>query len=401
MARFIHMSAAAVCAATLTALLASGAFAGDLERRQAKRMHDRLAGVSPTEDVVQAPGLTRLDVMESLLVTGGKANQLLAADEAMQNHNFYNVTLKNFAAPWTNRDQDVFTPLNDYTTTVIGMIRDSATIPFTDVLSSDILYVGDPLLGLPAYSMTDNDHYAALENQGIDLQQNLVRRTQSGLTDIPTEATAGVMTTRAAAQAFFIAGTNRAMFRFTLMNHLCTDLEPLNDIARPADRIRQDVSRSPGGDSRIFLNSCVGCHAGMDPMAQAFAYYNFDDNLGKLVYTENSVQQKYLINADNFKFGFVTPNDEWDNFWRVGQNAYLGWANQAPNGSGQGAKSLGQELAQSDAFAQCQTIKAFRTVCLREPTQTQVNNLVTAFTVDTNYDMKRVFAESAIMCMGD
>ena len=39
-------------------------------------------------------------------------------------YNFYNVTLKNFAAPWTNRDQSVFVPLNDYIATVIGMIRD-------------------------------------------------------------------------------------------------------------------------------------------------------------------------------------------------------------------------------------------------------------------------------------
>ena len=33
-----------------------------------------------------------------------------AAVIAMDNVNFYNVTLKNFAAPWTNRDQSVFVP---------------------------------------------------------------------------------------------------------------------------------------------------------------------------------------------------------------------------------------------------------------------------------------------------
>ena len=63
----------------------------------------------------------------------------------------------------------------------------------------------------------------------------------------------------------------------------------------PPDRIRQDVSRSPGGDSRVFLNSCIGCHSGMDPMAQAFAYYNFvgtvvgdGTNTGALQYTPGS-----------------------------------------------------------------------------------------------------------------
>ena len=73
------------------------------------------------------------------------------------------------------------------------------------------------------------------------------------------------MTSRAAAQSFFIAGTNRAMFRFTVLNHMCRDLEEIHDTTRPPDRIRQDVSRSPGGDARLFLNNCVGCHSGMDP----------------------------------------------------------------------------------------------------------------------------------------
>ncbi len=44
-------------------------------------------------------------------------------------------------------------------------------------------------------------------------------------------------------------GTNRRMFRFTMMNHLCADLQTIPDTTRPPDRIRQDVTRSPGGDS--------------------------------------------------------------------------------------------------------------------------------------------------------
>ena len=65
------------------------------------------------------------------------------------------------------------------------------------------------------------------------------------------------------------------MFRFTMLNHMCRDMEQVHDTSRAPDRIRQDVSRSPGGDARVFLNGCIGCHSGMDPMAQAFAYYNF------------------------------------------------------------------------------------------------------------------------------
>jgi hypothetical protein len=211
------------------------------------------------------------------------------------------------------------------------------------------------------------------------------------------------MTTRAAAEAFFIAGTNRAMFRFTLLNHLCTDLEKVKDITRSPDRIRQDVSRSPGGDSRIFLNSCVGCHSGMDPMAQAFAYYNYDESAGRIRYTDNIVQPKYFINADTFKYGYVTPDDRWDNYWRHGQNALLGW-DQGLSGTGNGAKSLGLELANSDAFARCQVKKVFRTVCLRDPGDSSDRSQINAITADfraDNYNMKTAFAEAAVYCMGN
>jgi len=367
----------------------SSAGADALERRQAKRLHDRLAGIPPEESV--------LDDMEAALMAG---NDMGAARIAMANKAFYNITLKNFAAPWSNRERTLFAPLNDYTATVIGMIRDD--VPFNELLSANLLYVGDTP-GLPAYSMTDNDHYQALEDEGIDLKTHLQPVAQSDVTDLPASATAGVMTTRAAAKAFFIAGTNRAMFRFTLLNHLCNDMEQVKDNSYSPDRIRQDVSRSPGGDSRLFLNSCIGCHSGMDPMAQAFAYYNFDENSQRIEYTPGSVQPKYHINADTFKYGYITPDDHWDNYWRSGQNALLGWDSNLP-GSGSGAKSMGRELANSEAFARCQVRKAFRTVCLREPGNAADRSLIesttTSFKAD-NYNMKTVFAEVAVYCMGD
>jgi hypothetical protein len=193
------------------------------------------------------------------------------------------------------------------------------------------------------------------------------------------------------------------MFRFTLLNHLCRDMEQVHDVTRTTDRIRQDVTRSPGGDSSVFLNNCVGCHSGMDPMAQAFAYYDFDETQARLVYTQGQVQPKYLINSDNFKPGFITPNDNWENRWRLpGQNTLLGWSSGLP-GSGAGAKSLGQELANSDAFSQCQVEKVFRTVCFRSPSdaadRSQVGQIVTAFR-NSSYSLKTAFAETAAYCAG-
>lgn len=359
---------------------------------QAQRMHDRIAGVPPSPEV--------LTEMTTLIQNG---NPRRAALVATNDRHFYTVTLKNLAAPWTNRDQSPFVPLNDYIALVIGLVKDD--YPFDQILYEDVLYVG---VGVsPPPSATSNAHYEALERRMLDPtfdpETGLQRTTQSSVYPLPPNATAGAMTTRAAAEAFFIAGTNRAMLRFTLLNHLCVDMEQLHDTSIVPDRIRQDVSRSPGGDSRVFNNNCIGCHAGMDPLAQAFAYYNFDQDAGSIEYTSGVVQPKYFNNADTFADGFVTPDDSWDNYWREGRNALLGWSPFLP-GSGQGAKSLGQELAASDAFAQCQVQKVFQAVCLRPPANASDHQQIAAMTASfksSNYNLRNVFAESAVYCMGD
>jgi len=387
----------------LSLLFAQVSLAGP--REQAKRIHDRLAGVPPSATVLNA--------MEADIVAG---DDLAAAYRAMDNSAFYSVTLKNFVTPWTNEAQTVFAPLNDYTATVIGMVRDD--IDIREMLSGDIIYTGAGIS--PSYSNSNNAHYQAMEDQATDLQVSLQQSTQSSVTGVEAGATAGVLTTRAAAKAFLIDGTNRAQFRFTLINHLCGDLEPLKDIARAADRIRQDVARSPGGDSRIFNNDCYGCHAGIDPMIQAFAYYNYqydvnsdpDAENGQMVYnaagtidpvTGTQVHAKHFNNNANFPFGYITTDDRWDNYWRNGQNANVGWDQSLPGG-GNGAKSMGQELAHSAKFASCQVEKVFANVCLRKPgnaaDRAQVNSMIASL-ASNSYQLKRTFAESAVYCEGE
>jgi len=378
--------------ACLLACVAATALANDRDR--AKRIHDRIAGVPPSE--------ATLDAMEAL-VAGG--NPVGAANIATQAPAFYNVTLKNMAVPWTNRDQTVFAPLNDYVATFIGMVRDD--VPFNTALSADLTYTVNGVT--PAASPTSNQHYINAETNAVNLFTALQSTTQSSVLGIPVNATAGFITSRASSEAFFVDGTNRAMFRFTLMNHMCRDLEQVHDTSLPPDMIRQDVSRSPGGDSRVFLNNCIGCHSGMDPLARAFAFYDFDNGTAdapgtmRLVYTAGTVQPKYFNNNTNFAPGFVTPDDHWENRWRKGQNSLLGWSSALP-GSGIGAKSMGEELANSDAFAQCQVEKVFKTVCFRAPSDAADRNQVTTMTngfKNGGYHLKQVFAETAAYCMGD
>ncbi len=382
---------AAVCAGALT-LLGGYALAVNPDATQATRIYNRIAGVPPT--AAQLAQMTATDSVSAALV-------------ATNDPAFYNNTIRNLAAPWTNRDQSVFVSLNDYTATVIGMVRDN--VPFNTLLSADLVYTGDGKSGEPAYSASNNAMYDALDANEVDLSAHLVSSTQSALESIPTTATAGVMTTRGAASAFFINGTNRAMFRFTMLNHLCNDLPTVMDTTRPPDRIRQDVTRSPGGVSTLFLNNCIGCHSGMDPMAQAFAYYNFNnidptttDTTGQIVYTAGQVQPKYHINNTNFPQGFNTMDDSWNNRWRTGPNYVLGWS-ATLTGSGNGAKSLGQELESSAAFTSCQVTRVFKDVCLRAPNSAadfaQINSMISSFQAH-NYSLRQVFAEGAAYCMG-
>ncbi len=369
-----------------------GCLAGSLE--QAKQIHDRIAGIPPTESVL-------LEMKQSIDDTG---SGIAAAEIAMEN----------------DAEQTQFVPLNDYIATVMGVVRDE--LDFRRVLYDDIIYVGNGVT--PAYANNNNAHYEALEEgtsggEPYVLQDVLQQRLQSSVTGLPSDATAGVITSRAAAKAFFSAGTNRAQFRFTLMNHLCRDLEQVHDTTRVPDRIRQDVSRSPGGDARVFLNNCIGCHSGMDPMAQAFAYYDYiydadNDVTGENGYldyntagetdpeTGTRVKEKYHINSATFPYGFVTPDDRWDNYWREGVNAELGWD---PNleGFGNGARSMLQEMAHSEAFAECQVTKVFKAVCLRDPQDSadrdQLTTMVGRFAA-SNYRMKTVFADAADYCKG-
>src|SRR5262245_29210856 len=191
-------------AAALAALLAFGALAAwpgaaaAGPREQAKRMHDRLVGVPPTDSMLSA--------MEAEIAGG---DPLAAADLAMTNPLFYSSSLKNWVTPWTNVPQTVFADLNDYTATVIGMIRDD--VPFDQVLTADLVYVGAPGVVPTPYQHTSNQHYVELQNNRIDLSNpaQLVGVPQSTLpgSQVGSADTAGVITTRAAAEAFFSAGT--------------------------------------------------------------------------------------------------------------------------------------------------------------------------------------------------
>ena len=352
-------------------------------REQAYRLHNRLTGVPPSNAV--------LNQMQFYIQNN---DPVAAAREALQNPRFYNVVLKNWVKRWTNEDQTTRVPLNDFVATIIGVVRDD--IPFDQILYGDILYTGN-VNGITPYAVDSNDHYQELEERREDLSLVLTRQVQSQMNNIPD--TAGVLTTRAAGEAFYQAGTNRAVTRFTFMNFLCHDFEALHDITVPDVYVRRDIDRRPGGDSRTYRNRCVGCHAGQDAIGGAMAYFDWDGS--QLVYTLGTVAPK--INLNNlFNDGSQVTDDSWVNLWATGQNASLGWRGPA---SGQGMRSFGRYIARSQAFAQCMAESVYKIVCLKTPEraedQVQIQSLALQFEANNSYNMKDLVARTSVLCLGE
>lgn len=374
----------------LLPLIAATAMAGPMERKRAWVIHNRIAGVPPTATV--------LNSMEQSLIAG---NTQAAAYLAMQNRGFSNVVLKNWLKPWSNVAQSSGVPLNDFVATAVAMIvRDD---PFDQILYGDILYhAPNPNMNNVAnYARNSNNHYRDLETRSMIENSNwvtpLVSVSQSQMNTIPD--TAGAITTRAFGEAYFEAGTNRRMTRFLFINFLCHDFEELHDVTIPDFRVRQDVERNPGNDSRTYQNQCVGCHAGQDALGGAWAYFNYRNN--QLEYNNSRVEPKMLVNSYFYPEGHQTTNDSWLNLWAQGQNAKLGWDPNTPL-QGSGARSLGRMLAKSQAFGECMASRSWELLCMRKmkPEEKPIKEQL-AGQFMTNYNMKQLFAATIDRCVTD
>lgn len=356
---------------------------------KAVRMHERIAGVPPTAAV---------RAQMASLITAGQPTQ--AALLAIESPYFYNVTLKNMFKPLTNREDQVVTPLNDMVATMIGLIRDDES--FDKVLYGDIYYAAaDGTANVTNWARNSNQHYVDLESRRVDLSQALVAGSQSQMMQITDSA--GVLTSRAYGSSFMTAGTNRAVVRWAFKNFLCNDMEQLSDTTRPDYHVRRDVERNPGGDSKTFKSQCVGCHAGMDGLAGAAAYFDFVNNQ---VTESTGVVAK--INAQSkFANGWVTADNSWVNLWQDGgPNMRLGFMGAR---TGNGLRSFGQAMSQTAEFPRCMAKRVFRQVCQRDPIMDSskanaevvvIQDLANAFKAN-NYDMKALFAATSARCMGE
>jgi hypothetical protein len=355
--------------------------------QQADRLFLRIAGVPLQLDDPRRPQMIAL-IQQGKLID--------AAAIALDDDNFYNVTLKQWAATLTNRDEDPFTGLNDMTAMIIGVVRDQRD--FREILSGDFTYVGDPALvaGLPPADPTNNEHYNFLETRFINLRKTILRAEPQRL-DMPDAA--GVLTSRKWGESFLSAGTNRRAIEFAFQEFMCMPMRSMIDSSLPDNYVRRDVDRSPGGSSKTYQTSCRDCHAGMDSIGGAYSRYDFSN---MVQYSPASIAQKMNKNGNVFPAGHVTTDDSWVNYWTANGNAAMGW--RGPT-QGNGVRQFGQMLANSQAFSRCMSYRVFTQACRRPPSDDEaqtVDGLATVFE-QSNYSMKSLYGNAAILhaCLGD
>ncbi len=196
-----------------------------------------------------------------------------AADIAVRESAFIDITIKQFLTPFTNVDRLPDAKLNDYVATGAGIIRDD--LDFRKIMYDDIYYRGSATLSanttpaalrITAWAPNANTHYVDFAAKGYKLSSRVHLPPVASVTATETterqvkqselpgfallgkpNATSGVLTTRTTGEAFIQAGTNRRMFKFTLLNFMCREMENIHDTTQPDYMVRRDVLRDPFG----------------------------------------------------------------------------------------------------------------------------------------------------------
>lgn len=412
--------------------------------KRAQAIYNRLSGVrTPLVNPVLKQMADLLDKGEAM-----EAASVAVGDSGVSpvNSSFYNITVRDFAAPMSNREETLNVPLNDFSATVVGVVRDN--INAKELLNGNFYYQGDPLkAAVPSNLINDlltsNRHYEALETGEFDLYRVLTKKQQmvyNGTNQaVPHPDPAGLITTRAFMSAHAIAGTNRRLIEYTFREFMCAPIEKWANASGSDGPIGRDIDRFPGGSHTKFTQTCRSCHSRMDPLRGAFAYFTFSNNFVKhslvvpsLPFNDqnedtsagmrtglrqgdaaltsgmnlgnvNYVTVKLNHNDHVYPGGRVITDDSFENAatdeW---SQKFFGWRGPM---SGKGVRQLGAMVAESKNFSNCMARRVFASVCKRE-VQNFDENLISQAATEfeaNNYNLKFLFKRLVIApeCIGN
>lgn len=345
-------------------------------RSYSLRLFERLAGVPL---MLSDPRLAQVEKLVSEKKFGEAAG--IATDDS----NFYRVTVRDWAAQMSNREETTLVEFDDFQAYVIGVVRDR--IDARQLLTGNFRYQGDPDFNLPLVAANNNNHYQQFEARRLNPKTDLVK--MDGQWPNLRDA-GGLLTTRAWARAHFVAGTNRRSVEFAFQEFLCAPIAKWRDVTVPDFRVRRDVERVPGGDAKLFQTHCRGCHGPMDAMGGAFARFDFVNEVFTFL-DGFEVQPKMNANSTVYPPGYATGDSSWINLATENHNESFGWRGPL---EGHDVTAFGWMLANSEAFSQCLTKRIFRKLCKKEPPLTTTELLAKSFE-SKQYDLRALFENVA------
>jgi hypothetical protein len=349
-------------------------------RSRARKLFKALTGVAlPIDD-------KRLKEMETKIAGAKEAD---AVKVATADPLFYRVRVSEFAKKMSNHQETVRVPLNDFTATIIGVVRDSDTTSAKELLTGNFFYRGKTGYGLPMVEMTDfinsNNHYADIETKGLDPalvlervngQRTVANNARTTVINHPDPA--GLLTSRSFMEAHAVAGTNRRLIEYAFRQFMCKAITDWADNSAPDDHVGRDIDRLPGGSNVKFQTTCKSCHGQMDALRPAFAKVDFIRDVAggvtRAVYvtdtssspSEANVASKFARNSNVFPQGYAVKDTKFVNYATEGANHDgFGWRGSM---QGQGLKEFGAMVAESQGFSRCLVRRVFASVCRRDPT---------------------------------
>jgi hypothetical protein len=435
----------------------------DVNTQKARRLFQRLAGTDPTLFD------SRVTQVKNLLAAGkGKE----AARIVTQDPNFYQKTVRAMAARISTREERPDVPLNDFIATVIGVTRDR--IDARRLLTGDFLYRADPNLFWGDTSIYSDDmlyktngHYTMLDDTKLPLACALDKLDRLNLSGIPDHMRqklvlpnsnagstltggndfhpepAGLLSSRAYAEAHYIAGTGRRIIEKSFEHFLCAPIDTWRDAELSDVNVGRDVERFPNGPAshNDYLNTCKSCHGPMDSMRGAFAQYHFENGYIKFApYFVQNNRENNTANAEtlnrmklspscqetdtncgvntnpkiaiawklnhnvNYADGKFTSGDAFDNLLVTARHGVrFGWSGAT---SGNGPREYARMLANSRAFPSCMARRVYAEVCRDDPfastfptdMATWLDGVSEEF-ANRGYDLKDLFETVALGCL--
>lgn len=247
--------------------------------------------------------------------------------------------------------------------------------------------------------LTGDFSYQVYRGDRLDLELNF-QTTDSSLKErLKSEKTqdyisdpnyrVGLITTQQYGESIFSGGTNRRPIKKLVEDFLCKPVESLMNFTISDRWVGRDIPRSPGNDSKVYLNRCMGCHTGLDSLRGAFAGYNFNSELT----WSRRVENKLNNNPNTSPEGFIVTNDTWE---------HLGWLPVAPDQVStsssrkyhSGPKDLIQMVVNSRQYYSCLTQQVKDRLCRETKVKSQtMDEVVTSF--QKHKQLKTAFAEVA------